>query len=122
MAGPIRPVAGHPVFHDVELDAHRRFGVVDEAERMRDVVATRLSIGVRHFIETLTVHVRRRRVRNQRAAPARLHQPGARRAASRSVRIARPRAPSLNDGLEPDRTRPAAIRHGTCVSCAVPGG
>ncbi|WP_179092106.1 hypothetical protein [Burkholderia ubonensis] len=112
MAGPVRPIPRHPVFHDGEFDAHRRFGVV----------ATRLSIGMRHFIETLTVHVRRRRVRNRRAAPARLHQPGARRAASRSARIARPGAPSLNDGLEPDRTRPAAIRHGTCVSCAVPGG
>nr|WP_198432457.1 hypothetical protein [Burkholderia ubonensis] len=122
MAEPVRPIPRHPVFRDGELDAHRRFGVVDEAERMRDAVTTRLSIGVRHFIETLTVHVRRRRVCNRRAAPARLHQPGARRAASRSARIARPRAPSLNDGLEPDRRRPAAIRHGTCVSCAVPGG
>ncbi|PCE31114.1 hypothetical protein [Burkholderia ubonensis] len=52
MAEPIRPTSRDPVFHDGELDAHRRFGVVDEAEHMRDVVTTRLSIGVRHFIET----------------------------------------------------------------------
>nr|WP_080438407.1 hypothetical protein [Burkholderia ubonensis] len=42
MAEPVRPIARHPVFHDGELDAHRCF----------DVVPTRPSIGVRHFIET----------------------------------------------------------------------
>ncbi|MGU7769515.1 hypothetical protein ACV229_04960 [Burkholderia sp. MR1-5-21] len=52
MAEPIRPTSRHPVFHDGELDAHRRFGVSDEAERMSDVVTTRVSIGVRQFIET----------------------------------------------------------------------
>ncbi|KWH43891.1 hypothetical protein [Burkholderia stagnalis] len=52
MAEPVRPASRHPVFHDGELDAHRRFGVADEAERMRDVVTTRVSIGVRQFIET----------------------------------------------------------------------
>nr|WP_063900636.1 hypothetical protein [Burkholderia ubonensis] len=52
MAEPVRPIARHPAFHDGELDAHRRFGVVDEAGRMRDVVPTRPSIGVRYFIET----------------------------------------------------------------------
>ncbi|WP_060060433.1 hypothetical protein [Burkholderia ubonensis] len=41
MAEPVRPIARHPVFHDGERDAHRRFGVVP----------TRPSIGVRHFIE-----------------------------------------------------------------------
>ncbi|KWK08384.1 hypothetical protein [Burkholderia stagnalis] len=51
MAEPVRPASRHPVFHDGELDAHRRFGVADEAERMRDVVTTRVSIGVRQFIE-----------------------------------------------------------------------
>ncbi|RQR60873.1 hypothetical protein DIE18_14325 [Burkholderia sp. Bp9125] len=52
MAEPVRPASRHPVFHDGELDAHRRFGIVDEAERMRDVVTARVSIGVRQFIET----------------------------------------------------------------------
>ncbi|KVG83775.1 hypothetical protein WJ36_09075 [Burkholderia ubonensis] len=42
MAEPVLPIARHPVFHDGERDAHRRF----------DVVPTRPSIGVRHFIET----------------------------------------------------------------------
>ncbi|KVO03303.1 hypothetical protein WJ70_29415 [Burkholderia ubonensis] len=42
MAEPVRPIARHPAFHDGELDAHRRFGVVP----------MRPSIGVRHFIET----------------------------------------------------------------------
>ncbi|RQZ32316.1 hypothetical protein DIE16_25555 [Burkholderia sp. Bp9090] len=42
----------HPVFHAGELDAHHRFGVADEAERMSDVVTTRLSIGVRQFVES----------------------------------------------------------------------
>ncbi|KWN62344.1 hypothetical protein [Burkholderia ubonensis] len=51
MAEPVRPIARHPVFHDGERDAHRRFGVVDEAGRLRDVVPTRPSIGARHFIE-----------------------------------------------------------------------
>ncbi|AJY13352.1 hypothetical protein K6W16_11850 [Burkholderia dolosa] len=51
MAEPPRSFARHPVFHTGELDAHRRFGVVDEAERMSDVVTTRLSIGVRQFVE-----------------------------------------------------------------------
>lgn len=40
------------MFHAGELDAHHHFGVADEAERMSDVVTTRLSIGVRQFIET----------------------------------------------------------------------
>lgn len=52
MAEPVRPASPHPVFHDGELDAHRRFGVADEAERMRGVVTARVSIGVRQFIET----------------------------------------------------------------------
>ncbi|MBN3791408.1 hypothetical protein [Burkholderia sp. Ac-20353] len=52
MAEPTRPTSRYPVFHDGELDAHRRFGVADEAERMSDVVTTRVSIGVRQFIET----------------------------------------------------------------------
>ncbi|KVU93298.1 hypothetical protein WK75_14460 [Burkholderia ubonensis] len=38
MAEPVRPIARHPAFHD--------------GERLRDVVPTRPSIGVRHFIET----------------------------------------------------------------------
>ncbi|KVP44992.1 hypothetical protein BGV69_25240 [Burkholderia ubonensis] len=42
MAEPVRPIARHPVFHDGELDAHRRFGVVP----------TWPSVGARHFIET----------------------------------------------------------------------
>ncbi|MCA7959206.1 hypothetical protein QZM96_16800 [Burkholderia multivorans] len=46
------PRSRHPVFHAGELDAHRRFGVADEAERMSDIVTTRLSIGVRQFVET----------------------------------------------------------------------
>lgn len=52
MSEPPRSCPRHPVFHAGELDAHRRFGVADEAERMSDVVTTRLSIGVRQFIET----------------------------------------------------------------------
>ncbi|MGS0892775.1 hypothetical protein ACVBGC_09555 [Burkholderia stagnalis] len=52
MAEPPRFPSRHPVFHAGELEAHRRFGVVDEAERMSDVVTTRLSIGVRQFVET----------------------------------------------------------------------
>ncbi len=107
MAEPVRPIARHPVFHDGELDAHRRFGVVDEAERMRDVVPTRLGIGELHFFETQPFMFV-----GAGAAAARLHQPGARRAASRSARIARPGTPSLNDGLEPDRTR-----FGTGLAC-----
>ncbi|AOL02574.1 MULTISPECIES: hypothetical protein [Burkholderia] len=52
MSEPPRTYPRHPVFHAGELDAHHRFGVADEAERMSDVVTTRLSIGVRQFIET----------------------------------------------------------------------
>ncbi|VVU50711.1 pyridoxamine 5'-phosphate oxidase-like protein [Burkholderia anthina] len=52
MAEPPRSYPRHPVFHAGELDAHRRFGVADEAERMSDVVTTRLSIGVRQFVES----------------------------------------------------------------------
>ncbi|KVC43711.1 hypothetical protein WS58_15375 [Burkholderia pseudomultivorans] len=52
MTEPSRSHSRHPVFHAGELDAHRRFGVADEAERMSEVVTTRLSIGVRQFIET----------------------------------------------------------------------
>jgi predicted pyridoxine 5'-phosphate oxidase superfamily flavin-nucleotide-binding protein len=52
MAEPPRSFARHPVFHAGELDAHHRFGVADEAERMSDVVTTRLSIGVRQFVES----------------------------------------------------------------------
>lgn len=52
MSEPPRSCPRHPVFHAGELDAHHRFGVADEAERMSDVVTTRLSIGVRQFIET----------------------------------------------------------------------
>ncbi|WP_175720322.1 hypothetical protein [Burkholderia anthina] len=52
MAEPPRSYPRHPVFHAGELDAHHRFGVADEAERMRDVVTTRLSIGVRQFVES----------------------------------------------------------------------
>jgi uncharacterized protein len=51
MSEPPRSFPRHPVFHAGELDAHHRFGVADEAERMSDVVTTRLSIGVRQFIE-----------------------------------------------------------------------
>lgn len=35
-----------------ELDSQRRFGVADDAKRMRDVVTTRLNIGVRQFVES----------------------------------------------------------------------
>jgi len=52
MAEPPRSFSRHPVFHAGELDAHRRFGVADEAERMSEVVTTRLSIGVRQFVES----------------------------------------------------------------------
>ncbi|UEP34845.1 hypothetical protein LL998_00665 [Burkholderia ambifaria] len=52
MAEPSRSYPRHPVFHAGELDAHHRLGVVDEAERMSDVVTTRLSIGVRQFVES----------------------------------------------------------------------
>ncbi|UEP27977.1 MULTISPECIES: hypothetical protein [unclassified Burkholderia] len=52
MAEPPRSYPRHPVFHAGELDAHHRFGVADEAERMSDVVTTRLSIGVRQFVES----------------------------------------------------------------------
>ncbi|WP_175999189.1 hypothetical protein [Burkholderia stabilis] len=52
MAEPPRSFPRHPVFHAGELDAHHRFGVADEAERMSDVVTTRLSIGVRQFVES----------------------------------------------------------------------
>ncbi len=52
MAEPPRTFPRHPVFHAGELDAHQRFGVADEAERMSDVVTTRMSIGVRQFIES----------------------------------------------------------------------
>lgn len=52
MAEPSRSYPRHPVFHAGELDAHHRFGVADEAERMSDVVTTRLSIGVRQFVES----------------------------------------------------------------------
>ncbi|AFQ46587.1 hypothetical protein GEM_0126 [Burkholderia cepacia GG4] len=52
MAEPPRSLPRHPVFHAGELDAHQRFGVADEAERMSDVVTTRVSIGVRQFIES----------------------------------------------------------------------
>ncbi|NIF45932.1 hypothetical protein F3J14_34860 [Burkholderia sp. Tr-862] len=52
MAEPPRSYPRHPVFHAGELDAHQRFGVADEAERMSDVVTTRLSIGVRQFVES----------------------------------------------------------------------
>ncbi|RQR23354.1 hypothetical protein DIE23_35105 [Burkholderia sp. Bp9143] len=52
MAEPPGSYPRHPVFHAGELDAHHRFGVADEAERMSDVVTTRLSIGVRQFVES----------------------------------------------------------------------
>ncbi|MDN7589708.1 hypothetical protein [Burkholderia seminalis] len=52
MAEPPRSFPRHPVFHAGELDAQHRFGVADEAERMSDVVTTRLSIGVRQFVES----------------------------------------------------------------------
>ncbi|GBH25278.1 hypothetical protein [Burkholderia vietnamiensis] len=52
MAEPPRSFPHHPVFHAGELDAHQRFGVADDAERMSEVVTTRLSIGVRQFVET----------------------------------------------------------------------
>ena len=52
MSEPPRSYPRHPVFHAGELDAQHRFGVADEAERMSDVVTTRLSMGVRQFIET----------------------------------------------------------------------
>lgn len=52
MAEPPRSYPRHPVFHAGELDAHHRFGVADDAERMSDVVTTRLSIGVRQFVES----------------------------------------------------------------------
>ncbi|AOK57792.1 hypothetical protein WM29_00760 [Burkholderia ubonensis] len=70
MAEPVRPIARHPVFHDGELDAHRRFGVVDEAERMRDVVPRRLGIGERHFIETQPFMFVRAGCGGRAAAPA----------------------------------------------------
>lgn len=40
-----------PIFHVGEIEAHRRFDVVDEAEQISDSVVNRLSIGVRRFIE-----------------------------------------------------------------------
>ncbi|AXF22135.1 hypothetical protein CUJ89_00755 [Burkholderia pyrrocinia] len=52
MAEQPRSLPRHAVFHAGELDAHHRFGVVDEAERMSNVVTTRLSIGVRQFVES----------------------------------------------------------------------
>ncbi|HKT63834.1 MAG TPA: hypothetical protein VJR91_09670 [Burkholderia sp.] len=52
MTEPPRSFSRHPVFHAGELDAHHRFGVADEAERMSEVVTTRLSIGVRQFVES----------------------------------------------------------------------
>ncbi|MCA8050529.1 hypothetical protein [Burkholderia arboris] len=52
MAEQPRSFPRHPVFHAGELDAQHRFGVADEAERMSDVVTTRLSIGVRQFVES----------------------------------------------------------------------
>lgn len=52
MADPPRSWPRHPVFHAGELDVQHRFGVADEAERMSDVITTRLSIGVRQFVES----------------------------------------------------------------------
>lgn len=52
MAELPRSFPRHPVFHAGELDAQHRFGVADEAERMSDVVTTRVSIGVRQFVES----------------------------------------------------------------------
>ncbi|PXX21817.1 putative pyridoxine 5'-phosphate oxidase superfamily flavin-nucleotide-binding protein [Burkholderia pyrrocinia] len=52
MADLPRSFPRHPVFHAGELDAQHRFGVADEAERMSDAVTTRVSIGVRQFVET----------------------------------------------------------------------
>ncbi|CAB3758648.1 hypothetical protein GQ57_03255 [Burkholderia sp. MSh2] len=52
MAEPPRSFPRHPVFHPGELDAQHRFGVADEAEGMSDVVTTRVSIGVRQFVES----------------------------------------------------------------------
>ncbi|MBN3784865.1 hypothetical protein G3O06_46295 [Burkholderia sp. Ac-20345] len=52
MAEPPRSFPRHPVFHAGELDAQHRFGVADEAEQMSDVVTTRVSIGVRQFVES----------------------------------------------------------------------
>ncbi len=52
MAEPPRSFPRHPVFHPGELDAQHRFGVADEAERMSDAVTTRLSLGVRQFVES----------------------------------------------------------------------
>lgn len=52
MAELLRSFPRHPVFHAGELDAQHRFGVADEAERMSGVVTTRVSIGVRQFVES----------------------------------------------------------------------
>ncbi len=52
MAELPRSFPRHPVFHAGELDAQHRFGVADEAERMSGVVTTRVSIGVRQFVES----------------------------------------------------------------------
>jgi len=52
MAELPRSFPRHPVFHPGELDAQHRFGVADEAERMSDAVTTRLSLGVRQFVES----------------------------------------------------------------------
>ncbi|QRR08710.1 hypothetical protein FPJ27_20445 [Burkholderia sp. MS455] len=52
MADLPRSFPRHPVFHAGELDAQHRFGVADEAERMSEAVTTRVSIGVRQFVET----------------------------------------------------------------------
>ncbi len=43
----------HRIFHAGELEAHRRFGVVDEAQATSDIVVNRLSLGIRRFIESL---------------------------------------------------------------------
>lgn len=52
MNEPCNTRSRHRIFHAGELEAHHRFGVVDEALEMSDVVVDRLSLGVRRFIES----------------------------------------------------------------------
>lgn len=48
-----RPRSGHRVFHQGELDAHRRFGIVDEAQEMSEIVIDRLTLGALRLMESL---------------------------------------------------------------------
>ncbi|AFK52909.1 hypothetical protein PJ900_18680 [Tistrella mobilis] len=43
------------VYHEGEREAHRRFGVEDEAAEISDMVTDRLSLGVRRFIEARSI-------------------------------------------------------------------